>query len=193
MSAGAMAAELVPVLETPRLRLRGHRADDHAALSAIWADPVVVRHIGGKPSTSPEAWMRLLRYPGLWNLLGYGYWAIEEKSTGRCIGDIGYADFKRDLTPSLDGLPEMGWVLASDTHGKGYATEALTAVMAWGQSHFGEHQAVCIIAPENAASIRLATKAGFQFSREAIYHGSPILVFMHHGSARKIRELRGSS
>ncbi len=123
--------------------------------------------------------MRLLRYPGLWSLLGYGYWAIEEQASGRCIGDIGYADFKRDIIPPLDDRPELGWVLASDVHGKGYATEALTAVMAWGRAHFGQHQSVCIIAPENAASIRVATKAGFQLHGETTYHGSPVLLFMH--------------
>ena len=113
----------------------------------------------------------------VWGLLGYGYWAVEEKSSGRCIGDIGYADFKRDITPSLDGMPELGWVLASDAHGKGYASEALAAVLAWGQSHFGEHRAACIIAPENLASIRVATKAGFHRWCEAVYHGSPSLIF----------------
>lgn len=168
---------LVPLLETPRLRLRGHRAADYAALAAIWADPVVVRHIGGKPSSAQEVWMRLLRYPGLWCLLGYGYWAIEEKSTGRCMGDIGYADFKRDITPSLEGMPELGWVLAADCHGKGYATEALAAVMTWGSDHFGEHTAACIIDPENAASIRVAIKAGFTLRQEASYHGDTVLLF----------------
>ena len=177
MAAAAAVSELVPLLETPRLRLRGHRADDYAALAAIWADPVVVRYIGGQPSTPQEAWMRLLRYPGLWSLLGYGYWAVEEKASGRCIGDIGYADFKRDITPSLDGMPELGWVLAADAHGKGYASEALAVVLAWGQSHFGEHRAVCIIAPENVASIRVASKAGFHPWCEAVYHGSPCLIF----------------
>ena len=177
MVAVAAVNGLVPLLETPRLRLRGHRADDYAALAAIWADPVVVRYIGGQPSTPQEAWMRLLRYPGLWSLLGYGYWAVEEKASGRCIGDIGYADFKRDITPSLDGMPELGWVLAADAHGQGYASEALAAVLAWGQSRFGEHHAVCIIAPENVASIRVASKAGFRPWCEAVYHGSPCLIF----------------
>ena len=173
----APASDAVPLLETERLRLRGHRADDHAALAAIWADPVVVRHIGGKPSSAQEAWMRLLRYQGLWRLLGYGYWAIEEKSSGRCIGDIGYADFKREIVPTLDGMPELGWVLASDTHGKGYASEALAAVLGWGQSHFGEHRAVCMIEPDNAASVRLAEKVGFRRWQETSYHGVPILLF----------------
>lgn len=172
------ASTVVPLLETARLRLRGHRADDYAALISIWSDPEVVRYISGQPSSPQEVWMRLLRYPGLWCLLGYGYWAIEEKASGRCIGDIGYADFKRDITPSLDGMPELGWVLAAEAHGKGYASEALAAVLAWGQAHFGEHRATCIVDPGNVASIRVAAKAGFQRQQETTYHGSPVLIFI---------------
>ncbi|MEO8810588.1 MAG: GNAT family N-acetyltransferase [Rhodanobacter sp.] len=169
---------LVPVLETARLRLRGHRKQDYAVLAAIWADPDVVRYIGGVPSTPQEAWLRLLRYPGLWCLLGYGFWAIEEKSSGRMIGDIGYMDVKRAIEPPLDGMPEVGWALAADAHGKGYASEALAVVLGWGREHFGPHRATCIIAPANAASIRLALKMGFRLQHESIYHDEPVQVFI---------------
>lgn len=166
-----------PPLETRRLRLRGHRLDDFAALSAIWGDPEVVRFIGGVPSTPHDAWLRLLRYAGLWKLLGYGFWAIEEKAGGHMVGDIGYMDVKRGLKPTLDGMPEVGWALASDAQGRGYASEALAAVLAWGDAHFGAHRAACIIEPANAPSIRLANKAGFRFSHETTYHDDVVRVF----------------
>lgn len=165
------AALRVPVLETARLRLRGHRVDDYEALAAMWADPLVVRYLGRQPSTREVSWQRLLRYPGLWALLGYGYWAVEETASGRCIGDIGYADFHRDIDPSFDGTPELGWVLAAHAHGKGYASEALQAVLAWGDAHFGPHRAACVIEPENVASLRLAARHGFVAERETRYHG----------------------
>ena len=166
-----------PPLETRRLRLRGHRLDDFAALSAIWGDPEVVRFIGGVPSTPHDAWLRLLRYAGLWKLLGYGFWAIEEKASGRMVGDLGYMDVKRGLTPTLDGMPEVGWALATDAQGRGYASEALAAVLAWGDAHFGAHRAACIIEPANAPSIRLANKAGFRFAHETTYHDGVVRVF----------------
>ena len=174
----AFTDRLVPVLETERLRLRGHTKEDYAVLTAIWADPAVVRFIGGTPSTPQEAWLRLLRYPGLWCLLGYGFWAIEEKSSGRMIGDIGYMDVKRAIEPSLDGMPELGWALAAEAQGKGYASEALTVVLAWGRGHFGPHRAACIIDPANTASIRLAVKAGFRLAHESTYHDEPVQVFV---------------
>ena len=176
--ATAFMDRLVPTLETERLCLRGHRKDDHAALAAIWADPEVVRYIGGKPFTAQESWLRLLRYPGLWCLLGYGFWAIEEKAGGRLIGDIGYMDVKRDMQPPLGTMPELGWVLAADAQGHGYASEALTAVLAWGHAHFGAHRAVCIIDPANVASIRLAAKAGFRLAYASTYLDEPVQVFV---------------
>ncbi len=122
----------VPILETERLKLRGHRLDDFTHSAAMWADPTVTRHIGGKPLTEEESWARLLRHVGHWALLGFGYWVAEEKATGNFVGEIGFADYKRDLEPSLKGVPEIGWVLASPAHGRGY-TEALRAVVALGR------------------------------------------------------------
>lgn len=167
----------VPVLETERLRLRAYRLDDYDTFAAIWADSQVYRHLSGKPSTPEESWLRLLRFSGLWALLGYGLWAVEEKSSGRCVGDLGYADFKRGI-PALDGLPELCWVLAAEAHGKGYASEALAAVLVWGNTHFGEHRSACIISPDNAGSIRVATKAGFALAEETRYRDEPTLLFI---------------
>lgn len=178
MDAGVRAEERVPVLETPRLRLRAHRADDLDAFAAIWSDPVVTRYLGRAASSSrQDSWMRMLRYPGMWALLGYGFWAIEEKASGRCIGDVGFADFKRDIQPSLEGMLETGWVLSADAHGNGYASEALAAVLAWGETHFPDRTMACIIEPENAASIRVAVKAGFREWQRTAYNEDPILVF----------------
>ncbi|OOG59822.1 GNAT family N-acetyltransferase [Rhodanobacter sp. C03] len=171
------SVELVPVIETERLRLRAHRADDYATCMAIWSDPEVVRYIGGRVFTAEEVWKRLLQYVGLWSLLGYGYWAVEEKDSGRYIGDIGFADFKRDMQPSLQGMLEFGWVLAPQAHGNGYASEAVAAITTWGQAHRPELRVVCIIAPENLPSIRVAEKAGFRLWQQTVYHDSPTLVF----------------
>lgn len=64
----------VPTLETERLILRGHGVDDFGDSAAMWAEPEVVRHIGGRPFTREESWSRLLRYIGHWSALGFGYW-----------------------------------------------------------------------------------------------------------------------
>jgi RimJ/RimL family protein N-acetyltransferase len=168
----------VPVLETERLNLRGHRLDDFSACAAMWADPVVTRHIGGRPFTEDESWFRLLRYVGHWALLGFGYWVVEEKATGGFIGEIGFADYKRDMEPSLKDMPEIGWAFVTQSHGKGYATEAIRAAIAWGDGHFGLRRTACIINPENLASIHVAEKCGYRQHQLTTYKGQPTIVFV---------------
>ncbi len=167
---------MVPLLETERLRLRGHAAADFDAVAAMWADPDVVRHIGGRPSTREESWARLLRYPGMWALLGYGFWAIEEKASGRLLGEGGFADFKRDIAPVIVA-PEQGWALASWAHGRGYGAEAVAAMVAWGETHFARRDFVCIISPENAASIRVAEKVGYREIARTTYKDAPTVIY----------------
>jgi RimJ/RimL family protein N-acetyltransferase len=167
----------VPVVETERLKLRGHRLEDFSDCAAMWADPLVTRHISRKPFSEEETWTRFLRYFGHWALMGFGYWVAEERETGRFIGELGFADYKRNMEPSIKGLPELGWVLTSRAHGKGYATEAARAALAWGEAHFGSARTVCIIDPENLASIRVAEKCGFKLLQRADYKNDEILLF----------------
>lgn len=173
----------IPVIETDRLRLRGHRASDLDACAAMWGDPAVTRFIGGKPSTREEVWARLQRYVGLWVLLGYGYWAVEDRADGGYIGDVGFADFKREIQPSLDGLPEIGWVLSPRLHGRGYATEAVFAALAWGDAQFGAGPTACIIDPENLASIGVAKKSGFRELAHTTYKGAPTIMYRRDAPA----------
>lgn len=164
-------------LETDRLWLRGHHLRDFQPMLQMWGDAEVTHFIGGKPSTRDEVWNRLLRYVGHWAVLGYGYWALEEKATGAFVGEIGFADFKRDMQPSFEGIPELGWALAAPAHGKGYATEAVRTAIDWGRGHFNGARIVCMISPENAASIRVAEKCGFRQFGETNYKGAASLLF----------------
>lgn len=175
----------VPILETQRLRLRRHHLDDFADVAAMWADPNVTKQIRDQPFTREESWTRLLRYVGHWVLLGFGYWVVEDKQTGQFLGEVGFADYKRDLKPSLEEIPEIGWVLNAEAHGKGYATEAVHAVVAWGDTHFGANKTACIIAPENAASIRVAEKCGYREFQKTTYHGQPTVIFTRVPAARQ--------
>jgi RimJ/RimL family protein N-acetyltransferase len=167
----------VPILDTARLVLRGHRHEDFPDAAAMWGDLEVARHISGKPSTGEESWARMLRYAGLWVLLGYGYWALEEKASGRFVGEVGFGNFKREIEPALGDGPEAGWVLAPWAHGQGFATEAMTAALAWGDLWFGATPVVCILAPENPASIRVAEKCGFREFARGTYKTWPTLFY----------------
>ena len=171
-----MSAE-APILETPRLRLRGFRAGDLDAQAAAMADEAVVRHLGGRPFSREETWRKILASPGLWALLGYGYWVAERREDGAYLGQIGFADFKRDMAPSIEDIPEMGWIFAPRAQGQGYASEAAAAALAWADVNLDAPEIVAIIDPHNAASIRVAEKAGFDRREDAVYRGEPILLF----------------
>ncbi|MGO9516582.1 MAG: GNAT family N-acetyltransferase [Candidatus Korobacteraceae bacterium] len=177
MNGSARSTVEVPILETERLKLRGHRRADFTDCAAMWRDATVTRYIGGKPFSREEVWARLLRYVGHWAWLGFGYWAVEEKATSELVGELGFADFKRDIKPSLEDTPELGWVLASRAHGRGYATEAVRAALTWADEHFGNARTVCIIHPENLASVRVAEKCGYREFQRTTYKGHDIILF----------------
>jgi RimJ/RimL family protein N-acetyltransferase len=163
-------------LQTPRLSLRPHRADDLDDYAAMWAEPEVVRYVGGRPSSRQESWARLLRQVGHWQLLGFGYWILKDRESGRLVGEAGFANFERDLEPPLGDAPEAGWIIATWAHGRGYATEATRAILAWGDDRFRGERSVCIIDPANAASLRVAEKCGFTETHRTSYVGDPIIV-----------------
>jgi RimJ/RimL family protein N-acetyltransferase len=119
----------------------------------------------------------MLASPGLWALLGYGYWVAERREDGFYLGQVGFADFKRDMIPSIEGIPEMGWIFAPHGQGQGYAFEAVIAALGWADRALRGREIVAIIDPDNARSIRLAEKAGFSSREDAVYKSEPILLF----------------
>lgn len=164
------------MIDTERLALRRHRKDDFGDCAAMWADPEVTRYIGGRPLSEQEAWAKLCCNVGHWELNGFGYWVVHERASGRFVGEVGFADHKRDVVPSLGGVPEGGWVLATWAHGRGYATEAVRAAVAWADARWP--QTACIIDPGNAASERVAEKCGYTRSAAALYKGLPTTIFV---------------
>jgi RimJ/RimL family protein N-acetyltransferase len=173
-----------PVLQTDRLRFRAHTAADFEALAAMWGNPDVTRFIGGRPFTREECWTRLLRSAGHWALMGFGFWVVEERASGKFIGEAGFMDFKRDIEPPVVDLPEAGWAFIPDAHGRGIATETARAVVAWGDAHFGERQTTCLIDVAHSASIRVAEKCGYREWRRVKYHGQDEILFLREARGR---------
>lgn len=166
-----------PMLMTDRLRLRAHTAADFEASAAMWGDSEVTRFIGGRPFTAEESWTRLLRCAGHWALMGFGYWAVEERATGKFIGEAGFADYKRDIEPPVVDMPEIGWAFVREAHGRGIATETARALVAWGDVHFGTRATTCLIDEGHATSIRVAEKCGYREWRRVNYHGQTEILF----------------
>jgi RimJ/RimL family protein N-acetyltransferase len=177
MKEGMSAA---PLLETARLRLRAYREADLAVQAEMLGDPEVTRHLGGTTLSREESWRRMLCAPGLWALLGYGYWAVERREDGEMIGQVGFADFKREMEPSIEGFPEIGWIFAPRAQGMGYCREAVDAILAWAEHRLAADRIVAIIDPENAPSIRVAERCGFSERQTALYRDEPILLFTRY-------------
>lgn len=155
--------------------MRGHRPADLDECAAMWSDPAVTRYIGGKPSTRQQTWSRLVNYAGHWALMGFGYWVLEDKTTGAFVGELGFADFKREIAPSMRDVPELGFALAAQAHGKGFASEAVRAALAWGDAHLPAERTVCLINEDNAASIRVVQKAGYTVFERTRFNDVPTL------------------
>ncbi len=155
-----------PTLHTSRLILRAQSTADFDAYAAAWADPALTRFIGGTPRDRTTSWAKFLSGSGMWPVLGHGYWSFVEAESGQWIGTGGLAKFERGVA-ALKGFVEAGWAFAPAAWGKGYASEAVAAVVAWGDAQgLGEIRA--IIDHDNKASARVAQKCGFSVMLDPI-------------------------
>lgn len=174
-----------PRLDTARLVLRPPKLSDFDAYAAYWREPEVVRYISAAPVLREEAWEKLLRQVGLWELLGFGFFAVEDKASGCFVGSVGFQDLRRDLQPSIEGTLEAGWGLRPEYQGKGYAAEALQAALTWAGGAFPQLDYSCIIDPCNMASLRLAGRLGFIEDVRSTYHGKLVVIL------RRLRPSQG--
>ena len=172
-----------PTLETERLLLRQYDREDLDAYAAMMADLEIVRHLGGQPMSREDSWRKLMMVLGQWAILGYGYWAVELKASGRTVGQLGFCDFNRSMTPDISGQPEMGWIFDRSVQGQGIAFEAGKRALDWVQAELGPVDVPAIIALENIPSIKLAERLGFVRHPNGIYHDEPIGIFRRPASA----------
>ncbi|WP_332689090.1 GNAT family N-acetyltransferase [Bosea sp. (in: a-proteobacteria)] len=157
------------MIETPRLRLRPHRLEDFEAWYAMFSDRELFRFIAAPQLSREDGWNRLLRYAGHWSLLGYGMFAVFDKASGAFIGDVGFADFHRGLGERFDEIPEASWIMARAAQGRGLAAEAVAASHDWIDRAHAPARSVCLINPDNAASLRLANRFGYRAFGSCVY------------------------
>ncbi len=82
----------------------------------------------------------------------------------------------------MQGYPELGFALAPDFHGRGMATEAAQSILAWADDHLAVPQMVCLINPQNAASLRVVEKCGYAVFEHGAYAEQPALFLSRQRS-----------
>lgn len=166
-----------PLLRTERMDLWQPAADDLAGLHALLQSEVTRRFLGSEEPTWSDMHARLLRNAGSWSLYGYGTFIVRERGGERVIGSCGVFHSWRGLGADFDDMPEAGWILAEDKAGQGHGREVMEAVMAWFDQTHGPRRTVCMIAPANTPSIRLAERLGYSAMRDTEFNGAPIRLF----------------
>lgn len=163
---------LPPSLETPRLMLRRWRLRDLGPHTEMSADPTVMRFIGsGHPLGRCGGVLDIAMHAGRWTVRGYGHWALERKADGASIGRAGLWPPKE-----FPGL-EMGWKLAPEAWGQGYATEAAQTVIDWAWRSLNPPLLTAVIHRENTASIRVAQRIGMHFISNSTFKGQPTFIY----------------
>ena len=158
-------------LESERLLLRWLREDDFDQYARMCRDPEVMRFLGGELLTDIEVWRQMASIMGHWYFRGHGIWAVEEKSTGNLIGRIGL------IYPIGWPAFELGWTLARESWGQGYATEGAQRALQYAFTEMGREHVISLIAPANVASARVAERLGEKIEGQTELLGKEVLIY----------------
>ena len=166
-----------PILTTARLRLRQWREEDLAPFAALNADPQVMEFFP-KVLTRAESDVVAGRIRDHFARHGFGLWAVEAPGVVDFMGFVGLAvpSFEAHFTPCV----EIGWRLAREHWGHGYATEAATAALAFGFGDRALEEIVAFTVPANIPSRRVMGRLGMRrlpaddFEHPAIADGHPL-------------------
>ncbi|MDP3750106.1 MAG: GNAT family N-acetyltransferase [Phenylobacterium sp.] len=152
---------LGPTLETERLILRPPIAADFEPWAAFVADEEAGRFLGGA-QPRPVAWRGMCTMTGAWTVAGFSMFSVVEKSSGDWVGRLG--------PWSPDGWPgtEVGWGIAREHWGKGYAPEGAAAAIDWAFDHLGWTEVIHCIDPGNTNSQNVARRLGSSILRHAV-------------------------
>ena len=162
------------ILETKRLLLRRFVTTDLDDLFTFYSDPDVIKYIPDAPRTREETRDELE-----WFLNGHpkhpelGLWATILKETGQLIGRCGLIPW------TIDGQHEVevAFALSRAYWGQGLATEVARALVQYAFENLRLSRLICVIEHDNQASIKVATKIGMSFEREAKDEYGPFLIY----------------
>jgi RimJ/RimL family protein N-acetyltransferase len=166
------------MIETARLLLRDWRDEDLVPFNALCRDPDVMRYLG-PPQTLAQTATAIARLRDLQNATGHTFWAVERREDGRFLGFCGLKAPPPDIA-ILSGLIEIGWRLARDAWGAGYAREAAAASLDWGWENLPDARIIAMTVTANTRSWGLMERLGMvrqnhmDFDHPALADGDPL-------------------
>lgn len=177
----------LPTLMTTRLRLRAWREEDLAPFAVLNGDARVMEFFH-HPLDHSESDALVGRIREHFDRHGFGLWAVEVPGVADFIGFVGLSvpTFQAHFTPCV----EIGWRLAYEHWGRGYATEAARAALAFGFRDLELDAIVSFTAPENSRSRRVMERLGMarsaedDFEHPAFPEGHPLRAHVLYRLAR---------
>ena len=160
-------------IETERLLIRPFApGSDSGEMADVYCDPDVMRFVPGGALADEEAVRKMLeRYVRAQAERGFSSWALVERRAGRLVGDVGFGIFQ----PTGD--VELGYALARDCWGRGYATEAARACLTAALTHLDAPRIIAVVDLENEASLRVLERIGMTRIESIEAHGRPHALF----------------
>ncbi len=163
---------------TERLELWRPQLGDHAGLLALVSPEGVRRFLGPAQPTPEDAFARLLRNAGSWALYAYGAFVVRERGRAEIIASCGIFHSWRGFGTGMDDVPEAGWIIAERHWGKGFASEAMQAALAWFDAEHGLRRTVCMIEEGHAASAAVAAKLGYaEYAKHQPDEGRALVLY----------------
>ncbi|PVB60710.1 GNAT family N-acetyltransferase [Labrenzia sp. 011] len=162
---------MIPTIETQRLLLRAMTMEDWPDYAALMQSARAA-HMGG-PMSKEKAWGMFCHDVALWPLVGHGALMLEERASGRCLGQVGINH--GPLFPEH----EIGWFVYEHAEGKGIAFEAARALRDWGLRDRGLPTLVSYVDRDNIRSRRLAERLGAVPDAQALRNDPRDMVFRH--------------
>lgn len=155
------------MIETERLLLRKPRVEDAADLAVAYADPKTVRFIGdGSTATLAEVEEGIEQWLERWESWGMSLFSLERREDGRVLGRAGFLLWDPETWEVGGDETELGWLLAREHWGQGYATEAAIALRDWAFDERGLGRLISLINPANVRSIGVAKRVGERYERD---------------------------
>jgi RimJ/RimL family protein N-acetyltransferase len=179
------------VIETDRMILRRWKREDRAPFARLNADPEVMSHFP-KTLSRIESDALVARLNDRWAADGISFAAAERRSDGALLGMVGLAVVRfTTMASPLDGAVEVGWRLAREHWGQGYATEAARAWLAHGFEAMDVPEIIAFTAPANARSQAVMRRLGMRhdpgrdFEHPALPEGHPLRRHLVYAIGRR--------